>query len=338
MNRIRLLLVALLTLAGLALAEPAAVPSESREAGMRAFVEEMATKHGFDRVGLRALLAGTRFQDDIIRAISRPAEAKPWYEYRGIFVTLARIEGGVRFWRDNEALLRRAEQEFGVAPEIIVAILGVETRYGGTTGKYRVLDALATLAFGYPPRASFFRGQLEALLLLAREEGINPAQVKGSYAGAMGLPQFIPTSYRAFAVDFDGDGRRDLLNSRADAIGSVANYFKQHGWQRGGMVTVPARTSGMGLESLVKAGMKPSLGVEELAARGVYGDAVLPRNTLASLVRLEGRSGDEYWLGLNNFYAITRYNHSNLYAMAVFQLSQEILELRRATKDSFVGG
>lgn len=337
MRRIPLLLAAWLVFAGLASAGPVTPSATEREAAMRAFVEEMTDKHGFDRGGLRALLAGARFQEDIIRAISRPAEAKPWHEYRGIFVNLARIEGGARFWRDNEGLLRRAEREFGVPPEMIVAIIGVETRYGGNTGKYRVLDALATLAFGYPPRASFFRKELEALLLLAREEGIDLAQVKGSYAGAMGLPQFIPSSYRAYAVDFDGDGRRDLLSSRADVIGSVANYFKEHGWRRGAPVTVPARASGGGLEPLVKAGMKPSLNIETLSAKGVVSDTVLPRGTLASLVRLEGRGGDEYWLGLNNFYVITRYNRSNLYAMAVFQLSREILELRRATQDGPVG-
>jgi membrane-bound lytic murein transglycosylase B len=326
MNMTPLLLAGLMACTGVA---SAAVPPEQADA-LHAFVDEMVAKHRFDAKSLTSLLDGARFQDDIVRAISRPAEAKPWYEYRPIFVNPTRIEGGVRFWREQEALLRRAEQEYGVAPEIIVAIIGVETRYGGNVGKYRVLDALTTLTFGYPPRAAYFRSELESFLLLARDERIDFNEVKGSYAGAMGLAQFMPSSYRAYAVDFDGDGRRDLWNSPADAIGSVANYLKRHGWQRGGLVTLPVRAVGPAVDSLVAAGMQPSLGPDRLAAGGVVTDTSLPPGSLVSLIRLEGRAGKEYWLGLNNFYSITRYNHSNLYAMAVFQLSREILDLRKA--------
>lgn len=309
----------------------AAMPPEQEDA-IRAFADEMASKHGFDSRALGNLLSKATIQEDILKAMSRPAEAKPWYEYRTIFLTDARIEGGARFWREQEALLRRAEQEYGVAPEIIVAILGVETRYGGNVGKHRVLDALATLTFAYPPRASYFRKELEAFLLLARDERLDPTEARGSYAGAMGLAQFMPSSYRTYAVDFDGDGRRNLTQSPADAIGSIANYLKRHGWQRGGPITVPARISGRPVDDLVAAGMEPSLSQDRLAAQGVVPDVSLPAGALASLVKLEGRWGPEYWLGLKNFYAITRYNHSNLYAMAVYQLSREILDLRGTNK------
>jgi membrane-bound lytic murein transglycosylase B len=330
-----LLRTAVLTLM-ICLASVLAASPQEREAEVLAFVDEMVSKHGFDRQELTALMHRARFRGDIIEAMQRPAEAMPWHRYRSIFLTLSRARGGVDFWKANEALLARAEREFGVAPEIIVAIIGVETRFGSYTGKHRVLDALTTLAFGYPKRAAFFRGQLEELLLLAREEQVPLEEATGSYAGAMGMPQFIPSSYRAYAVDFDGDGRRDLWHSKADVIGSVANYFQRHGWRRGDPVTFRARTEQQKLDDLVDAGMKPSLKVEELSRRGVRVDADLAADTMASLIRLEMDQGYEYWLGLENFYVITRYNHSNLYAMAVYQLSRDIVDLRIATQDELV--
>jgi membrane-bound lytic murein transglycosylase B len=329
MQLLRLVAMVFLAFAGLA---AAASPTE-REQAVRAFVDEMVDRHGFDRAELMQIMGKARFQGSIIKAMQRPAEAKPWYQYRPIFVTSTRTRGGVQFWQQNQALLERAEREYGVAPEIIVAIIGVETLYGGNTGKHRVLDSLSTLAFGYPKRAKFFRKQLEELLLLGREEGIDILEAKGSYAGAMGIPQFIPSSYRAYAVDFDGDGKRDLLHSTADAIGSVANYFRRHGWKTGATVTLRARTGNRNLDKLVEAGMKPSLSPERLAGHGVEVDAELPRTAKASLMRLENKRDQEYWLGLNNFYVITRYNHSNLYAMAVYQLSRKIFALRTAGVD-----
>ncbi len=326
MRLLRLLVIIFLVLAGLAaVASPA-----GREQAVSAFVDEMVDRHGFDHAKLKRIMGKARFRGSIIKAMQRPAEAKPWHKYRPIFVNTARARGGVQFWQQNRALLERAEREYGVAPEIIVAIIGVETQYGGNTGKYRVLDSLSTLAFGYPKRAKFFRKQLEEFLLLGREEDIDILQSKGSYAGAMGMPQFIPSSYRAYAVDFDGDGKRDLLHSTADAIGSVANYFQRHGWKTGATVTLLARTGNKNLDRLVKAGMKPSFSLEQLAGHGVKVDAKLPRTEKASLVRLENPHDREHWLGLNNFYVITRYNHSNLYAMAVYQLSREILAQRTA--------
>jgi membrane-bound lytic murein transglycosylase B len=270
-----------------------------------------------------------RFRKDIIEAMERPAEAKPWYQYRRIFLTPSRIQGGVRFWRSNEGPLARAAKEYGVPPEIITAIIGVETRYGAVIGRYRVLDALTTLAFGYPKRAAFFRNELEGLILLSREEKIDPVTSYSSYAGAMGLPQFMPSSYRAYAVDSDGDGRRDLWNSIADVIASVANYFHSFGWRKGEPVVLEAHSATPPPQPLIDAGMKPSLPLKTLAEHGITTDPPLggdpvDSETLASLIHLEGGQGDEYWVGLNNFYVITRYNHSNLYAMVVYQLSREI--------------
>ena len=291
------------------------------------FVNQMADKHGFDKGRLQETMRGVAFRQDIIDAISRPAEAKPWHQYRPIFVTDTRAREGVEFWRSNRKLLERAEAEYGVPAEIIVAIIGVETRYGRYKGKYPVIDALSTLAFGYPKRSKFFRSELEQYLLLSREEQIDLQKTLGSYAGAMGKPQFIASSYRRYAVDFDRDGRRDLLNSTADAIGSVAAYLKRHGWRRGQPIT--ARASGVerSHRRYVEAGMKPSVAIADLRAAGVASDAALPTDALSSLIELDGTQGKEYWLGLGNFYAITRYNHSNLYAMAVYQLSREITRL-----------
>ena len=299
------------------------------------FIDDMVTQHQFDRAELTGLLKEARFRQDIIDLITRPAEAKPWHQYRRIFLTPARAKGGVAFWRDNRKDLRRAEQAYGVPPEIIVAIIGVETRYGANTGRHRVLDALSTLAFNYPPRSAFFRRELEQFLLMAREEGMTPSQPKGSYAGALGKAQFIPSSFRAYAVDFDGDGKRDLWESNADAIGSVANYFARHGWRTGGPVTVRAGAAGAGHQHFVKAGMKPSIRVKDLYAAGITTKARLDPAALTSLIKLETENGHEYWLGLHNFYVITRYNHSNLYAMAVYQLSREILAYNETKEGAY---
>jgi membrane-bound lytic murein transglycosylase B len=221
-----------------------------------------------------------------------------------------------------------AEKVYGVAPQIIVAIIGVETRYGGNTGKYAVLDALSTLAFDYPPRAKFFRGELEQYLLLAREEHIDLLNTKGSYAGAMGYGQFIPSSYQRYAVDFDQDGKRDLWDSPMDIIGSVANYLHVNGWTPGAKVADRASVTGNRFKGVIEKGLKPEMTVKQLKSEGITPVKPLPADTLAALISLDQKSGPEYWLGLNNFYVITRYNHSPLYAMAVYQLSEEIRQAR----------
>ena len=292
------------------------------------FIDEMTQQHGFDKKALKQMMDQAEFRQSIIDAMNRPAEAKPWSDYRPIFVTESRARQGIEFWQANEKLLNSAAEKYGVPVEIIVAIIGVETRYGRHTGTYPILDSLTTLAFGYPKRSKFFRKELEHYLLLTREEKIAPLEKKGSYAGAMGKPQFISSSYRSYAIDFDNDGRRDLWESNADIIGSVANYFKRHNWQRGGPITMLAKGAGKQHQDLVDLGMKPKTTIGKLTQRGITTDWTLPTDALSSLIHLEGKQGDEYWLGLHNFYVITRYNHSNLYAMAVFQLSQKILQLR----------
>jgi membrane-bound lytic murein transglycosylase B len=311
----------------------ASAHSKATNSAHEAFAVEMERKHGFDRQEVTALLNQTEFRDDIIKAITRPAEAKPWHQYRPIFLKPERIAGGVKFWQENEGLLYEVASDYGVPPEIIVAIIGVETRYGDYTGRYRILDSLTTLAFGYPKRSKFFRSELEQFLLLTREEQVDPTQAKGSYAGAMGKPQFISSSYRSYAVDYDKDGHRDLWHNNADVIASVANYFKRHGWREGEPITLQVQ-GGSHLETFVKAGMKPSIKVADLLASGVKPkDSVIADPTaLTSLIELDAGGHNEYWLGLHNFYVITRYNHSNLYAMAVYQLSQEILDAKRAAE------
>jgi len=298
----------------------------------QAFIEEMVERHKFDRKQLQTLFAEAKKRDDILEAIARPAEkTKPWYEYRKIFVKPARIEGGVKFWQENAAILQRAQQKFGVDPALVVAIIGVETRYGANTGSYRVIDALSTLAFAYPPRSKFFRSELEQFLILAQEENVDPATARGSYAGAMGYGQFIPSSYRHYAVDFDGDGKRDLWNNMEDIIGGVANYFHRHGWQAdkpvahkvtGGLDAAAQQVS----ESL-KPGKKTAA---DFAKAGITSTPPLPGELPVALLKLEQPDGPEYWLTGKNFYVITRYNRSPLYSMAVYQLSEAIRDARKA--------
>lgn len=296
---------------------------------VQAFIQHMVDKHHFDRPMLEAWLSAVEIQPSIITAMTKPAEKLPWYRYQAIFLTPARIEGGVRFWQENKAQLVQAQAQYGVPAEIIVAILGVETFYGQHTGKYWVLDSLATLGFDYPPRSTFFLSELEEFFILAREEQWDPTTIKGSYAGAMGKGQFISSSYRRYAVDFDGDGKRDLLTQNADAIGSVAHYFQAHGWQPDGTIVIPAKIVGTKYASLVasKTHPKPAHTIHALAQSEVYPQkAALSASTTQpfALVQLEGDKGPEFWLGAQNFYVITRYNHSDHYAMAVYRLSEQI--------------
>ncbi len=293
------------------------------------FVQEMVTQHGFDQGYLEHLFNEVKYKENIIRLMTSPAEAKPWKDYRPILVTQLRTEQGIGFFQEHRQALERAEAEFGVPPEIIVAIIGVETRYGRVTGSYRVIDALATLAFDYPKRATFFRKELVEFLLLARSEKVDPRTLMGSYAGAMGYGQFMPSSFRAYAIDFDGDGSKDIWHNATDAIGSVANYFHRHGWKKGQEVTAKATPQGSDFDSLLvkkRRDLKPTHTLAQLIERGFKTDIELPSDQPATAMRLRGEEGNEYWVGLHNFYVITRYNHSALYAMAVYQLSQQILK------------
>ena len=292
-----------------------------------AFIDEMVDKQGFERDALASVLAKAQISQTIIKKISTPAERKlSWGEYRKIFITRERINAGTAFWLENREMLERIEKETGVSVEMIVGIIGVETYYGRITGKDRVIDALATLAFEYPPRSKFFRNELVQFLILAREEEIDPTEPKGSYAGAMGRPQFMPSSFRAYAVDASGDGKRDIWNNWADVAGSVANYFVEHGWQPGDEVTSRATLSDrwQGPVPEPKNTLKAKDTVESLSKKGVVFATNLPADATGELLTYEGDDGTEHWVGFHNFFVITRYNHSVMYALAAFQLGQEI--------------
>ena len=292
---------------------------------VQTFIDMMVDKHGFKQEQLVVVFNEAQHREDILELMRKPAEKRlQWHEYRNIFLTPERIDGGVVFWKENADTLAKAEAAFGVAPQVIVAIIGVETRYGSNTGRHRVLDALSTLAFDYPPRSEFFTGELEQYLILAREEDIDVVTTTGSYAGAMGYGQFIPSSYRNYAVDFDEDGKRDLWKNKMDIIGSVANYFNRHGWKAGSPVAVRATVEGDQYSALLELGYKPNTVLDALRHDGVTPIEPMPDDLVAALLSLEQKDGPEYWLAFNNFYTITRYNHSPLYAMAVYQLSEEI--------------
>ena len=302
---------------------------------VRAFVTEFATDYGFDRREVERWLAAARFQPKIVELMNRPILEPPkWFEYAPPFLAPARVEAGVAFWNTHAEALARAESETGVPAEVIVSIIGVETYYGRFTGSHRVIDALATLAFDYPRRAAFFRGELKEFLLLAREQKFSPLAPKGSFAGAMGLAQFMPGSYRRYGVDFDGTGRADLFDSAADAIGSVANYLARHDWQRGQPVLLPARLApgqhdailrrlDGGLSERRLASMWAADGVTPVAWPGVVGP-----EPLGLLLLEESNVESSYWIACHNFYVITRYNRSRLYATAVWQLAQAIKAAR----------
>ncbi|HMA98532.1 MAG TPA: lytic murein transglycosylase B [Wenzhouxiangella sp.] len=299
--------------------------AEEPHPGAEAFVAQVVAEHGLDTELVRAVLADARYQQSIIDAISRPAESKPWHQYRPIFLTETRIAAGAEFWRANASLLDQVGERFGVPVEVVVAIVGVETNYGMNTGSFRVIDALATLGFYFPRRAEFFASELGHFIALAAEEELPLYEVKGSYAGAMGIGQFIPSSYRAYSVDFDDTGNRDLWRSLPDALGSVANYLAVHRWTPGAPIALPVSSVPAALNEDFP--IRPEHTLDDLANMGVTFDAQgLDGATPATLIELEGETGSEYWVGLNNFYVITRYNRSPLYAMAVTQLSAAIRE------------
>ncbi len=293
------------------------------------FIDKMVNKHGFDRQQLQEILSQAKRLDSVLRLMDNQApttSVKPpsgpngaWLRYRKKFITPDNVQNGVVFWNQYEDALNRAWQVYGVPPEIIVGIIGVETRWGRVMGKTRILDALATLSFNYPRRAEYFSGELETFLLMARDEQDDPLNLKGSFAGAMGYGQFMPSSYKQYAVDFSGDGHINLWDP-VDAIGSVANYFKAHGWVKGDQVAVMANDQAPGLPN----GFKTRYSISQLAAAGLTPQQPLGNHQQASLLRLDVGTGYQYWYGLPNFYTITRYNHSTHYAMAVWQLGQAV--------------
>ena len=296
------------------------------------FITSMVKKDRIKRQEITDILDQVELQPSILEKIQRPYETKPWYQYRDFFMTEDRINGGVAFWRSHEKQLRQAEEQFGVPAEVIVAILGVETLYGTRAGDYRVLDALATLAFNFPPRAPFFQSELRHFLLLTREQHISPTSIKGSYAGAIGYPQFMPSSYRNFGVDFRGNNRVDLLKNSSDAISSIGNYFRAHGWEPNSPIAMRAKLTDA-VDNLPvylqkpqekNIRFRPQWRLQTLSEHGFDIPTELNPDTKVCLIDLDERDAKQYWLGFNNLYVITRYNSSINYAMVVFDLSQQL--------------
>ena len=303
---------------------------------LKQFISEMVSQHGFEQKALEKLFSQVKIQQKILDAISRPAEkSKPWHDYRKIFLTSKRIKKGAQFWQENQDILNYAEQVYGVPAEIIVAIIGVETFYGRLQGHYRVMDALSTLAFKYPKRSKFFRGELKHFLIMSQEQHFEPLSKTGSYAGAMGMGQFIPSSFQSYAIDFDGDGDKNIWSNNSDAIGSVANYFKRHGWKKGQPVAEQmklGKDNSIHMDDRCQRSCKAKLTVADFKSKGLQGKTSMANDSRAILLILKQARHKEYWLGYHNFYVISRYNHSTLYSMAVYQLSQEIKQAYQAIK------
>jgi len=303
----------------------AALPAAATpEAEIQKLPSRLARSTGFPQSEIAGWFQGVNYQKKIIDAITRPSEGLPWHRYKKLFLNKKRIDGGVKFWKKHRKDLAAAEKRYGVPAEMIVAIIGVETQYGDNKGHWSALDSLATLSVGYPRRSKFFYSELVQLVRLAKEEKLSPAKLKSSYAGALGLPQFMPSSYRAYAVDFNADGRRDLLNSEADAIGSVANFFARHGWKKNGPVVVKARIRSKAGLKLVNRKLKPSMTIAQLARKGVKPLVRVAPAEKATVLGYDEKSGKNYQLGFGNFYVITRYNSSRNYAMAAWLLAQEL--------------
>lgn len=323
---------ALTTIAGLAVASTDT--DRTQDPDIREFAARMQDEYGFDRDALVQTLSAVEPSDTVLQAImpAATAERKSWFRYRARFMTPQRIRGGVKFWQTHRHVLKRAEQQFGVPADIIVAIIGVETEYGRNRGRFSALQALTTLAFYYPPRSAFFRDELAQLLVYARENRLAVEDIMSSYAGALGIPQFMPGSLRRYAVDFDKDGKIDLAGSEADAIGSVAAFLAAHGWVKNGAVAAPAAIEGEPPQALVDAGIRPSFAPQDIEAFGLTAPS-LPADARVALIDLVSpEQPTEYWWGFENFYVISRYNRSSSYAMAVFHLSQAIADARKGGK------
>lgn len=306
---------------------PLAFAVDTSRPEVREFIDRMVEEHAYERSKLESVLSEAQSQQSILDAISRPAERTlEWHDYRKIFLTRERIDAGAAFWKEHEQELTRISEDTGVPVEILVGIIGVETYFGRITGRYRVLDALATLAFDYPPRSSFFTSELEQFLLLVREERMEAVEATGSYAGAMGRPQFMPSSFRAYAVDSTDDGKRDIWTNWSDVIGSIANYFVRHGWLTDQPVVASATLGSQWQGEPPENKLKAEETVTSLSHRGVLFSTQLPGDAKSQLITLTGGDGTEHWVGFHNFFVITRYNRSVMYALAVHQLGQEIAQ------------
>lgn len=289
------------------------------------FIKSMVKHHGFNQKQLTDTLNQVQLQPKIIESMERPYEKKNWDAYQKLFLTPQRLEGGIKFWKENQKTLEKAEKKYNIPANVIVAIIGVETLYGKHQGNYRVLDALSTLAFNYPKRSKFFKKELREYLIMCKELNIAPTEYLGSYAGAMGKPQFMPSSYRYYAVDFSGNGKKDLINDNADAIGSVANYFHRHGWKLNQGVAQPAVLKPTTLKKIKTNQKAASYSMKKIQAAGLHPKtAALNSPTKAGVIELTTDQGKEYWLAYHNFYVITKYNTSPQYALAVYLLSLQL--------------
>jgi membrane-bound lytic murein transglycosylase B len=318
----------------LSLLSGCATTNYSRRADVQAFISKMSEKHGFEREQLCTLFSQVHCKPSVIKAMEKAPEGRPtpWYTYRAIFLTPERAREGAQFWQKHEKALSIVEKQYGVPAQVIVAIVGVETRYGQNKGTFRVMDALTNLAFDYPRRAKFFQGELEQYLLLTRDQNLEPLTLKGSCAGAFGLPQFMPSSCRRYGVDFVHDRQINLVDNPADVVASVGNYFKGNGWRTGEPVAVRANVTTKDYARFLTKKLKPVWSLEALKAQGItpQTEVHMPGDTKVVFMVFEGEKGTEYWLGFNNFYVITKYNSSRYYAMAVYQLSQEILKEKQS--------
>jgi len=294
------------------------------------FIQKMVEKHQFSQEELTVLMDNAKKKDGILNAFDKPATSKPWSFFKKLYVTEWREKEGVKFWEKHAQTLIRAEDQFGIPQEIITALIGIETNYGTYTGEFRIVDALYTLGFYGKRRNKYFLKEFEEFLILARENNIAPNSIKGSFAGAIGIAQFMPSSYREYAIDFDGDGKADLENSVADAIGSASNYLKRHGWKRGEPIVFPVSADNDQVLSEMAGKSKPNRTYGELKQAGVKQDLGLNDDLAVGLFKLEGDEGVELWMSLKNFYVITRYNPSNNYALAMVQLSEKIKALKNA--------
>jgi len=319
-----------LTLLPLLLLAPAAYSAVPESKVFNNFIKHMVHKHGFDEYSLRKRFKSVEIQQSILETIAKPAESKPWFEYREIFMTENRISGGVQFWLENEHILEALEHKYKIPQEVMIAILGVESNYGEQNGKYRVIDALSTLAFAYPPRSKYFQKELESYLLLSRKEHLDPMKIMGSYAGATGLPQFMPSSYQSYPVDFNHDHKRDIWKNNADALASIANYFAKNHWQPGAGIAFPVKAKGDAYRQVMNTELKPDITITELRNLQIEVPAQLANSEKVKLLNFQQPGGEDLWVTLHNFYVITRYNQSPLYAMAVYQLSQAIAERKNS--------
>ena len=301
---------------------PTSAVSLTQYPQLEALADRLAKSSGLDSEKMKGWFRDAKIKPKIIEAMNRPAERLPWHRYQSLFVNSASISGGVQFLKTHARTLARAQGEYGVPAEIIVAVLGIETRYGKVLGSLRVLDSLTTLSMEYPRRSKFFSSELEHFMHLAAEQGLDPLTVKGSYAGAMGVPQFMPSSYRSYAVDFDGDGRTDLIGSVTDAIGSVAHYLARHHWQPGEPIATRVMDPPDGLDAMVTRGLKAETSIAKVHALGVPVSA--EDTDKVGVMRFDGKLGADYRLGHHNFFVITRYNRSQNYAMSVFELAEQI--------------